>query len=75
MPEEWTVVTRDVAEDWGEKIITGMAFSNSGPESSVWDHMVFHREPEDPLAPQAVEPQDKLPLAWGKLKQVSSGLR
>ena len=68
MPKEWTLVTRDVATDWGEIVITGMAFSNSGPTSSVWDHLVFHQTKDDPLAPQAVDPQEKLPVTWGKLK-------
>lgn len=70
-PQEWQVHTRDLFEDWGEMVITGLAFSCSGPDFGIWDHLVFHSTEEDPLAPQAVEPGDKLPLTWGRLKQTS----
>jgi hypothetical protein len=68
-PKDWQIHTRDLFEDWGEMVVTGLAFSCSSLDYAIWDHVVFHRTEEDPLAPQAVEPGDKLPLTWGKLKR------
>jgi hypothetical protein len=75
LPADWEIYTRDLATDWGEMRIDGIAFTAWSLDYGIWDHVVFHRTEEDPLAFQAVEPQDKLPLTWGKLKQASSGLR
>ena len=55
-------------------VITGIAFTAWSLDHGIWDHLVFHRTEEDPLAPQAVEPGDKLPLTWGQLKNVSDGV-
>ena len=68
-PKDWQIHTRDLFEDWGEMTVTGLAFSCSSLDYAIWDHLAFHRTEEDPLAPKAVEPQDKLPVTWGKLKR------
>jgi hypothetical protein len=68
LPKDWEVYTRDLVEDWGEMTITGIAFTAWSLDHGIWDHLVFHQTEEDPLAPQAVEPEEKLPMTWGKLK-------
>ena len=68
LPKDWEIYTRDLVEDWGEMTITGIAFTAWSLDHGIWDHLVFHQTEEDPLAPQAVEPEEKLPMTWGKLK-------
>ena len=68
LPKDWQIHTRDLFEDWGEMTVTGLAFSCSSLDRGFWDHLVFHQTEEDPLAPKAVEPEEKLPMTWGKLK-------
>ena len=76
LPKDWKVYTRDLVEDWevedldGKKgVMTGIAFSAWSLEHGIWDHVVLHQQEEDPLAPQAVQPTEKLPLTWGRLKK------
>jgi len=74
IPEKWEVHTRDLIEDWkdlnkGGQIITGIAFTAWDGKAGLWDHVVFHQTPEDPLAPQAVDVKAKLAVKWGEIKQ------
>ncbi len=74
IPEKWEVHTRDLIEDWkdlnkGGQIITGIAFTAWDGKAGLWDHVVFHQTPEDPLAPQAVDVKAKLAVKWGEVKQ------
>ncbi|HIA67938.1 TPA: hypothetical protein EYN98_18190 [Candidatus Poribacteria bacterium] len=69
MPEDWEVYTRDLVEDWDEGVMTGIAFTAWSLDHGIWDHVVFHQQEDDPLAPQAVQPTEKLPLTWGRLKK------
>ena len=69
LPKDWKVYTRDLVEDWEEGVMTGIAFTAWGLEHGIWDHVVLHQQEEDPLAPQAVQPTEKLPLTWGRLKK------
>ena len=74
MPEKWEVHTRDLIEDWkdlnkGGLLITGIAFTAWDGKAGLWDHVVFHQTPEDPLAPQAVDVKAKLAVKWGEIKQ------
>lgn len=68
MPKEWTLVTRDVWEDWKDMTLTGIAFSAWSLPHGIWDHVVLHQTKEDPLANLAVEPKGKLASAWAELK-------
>lgn len=69
VPREWEIHTRDLVDDWGEMVITGIAFTAWDLDYGVWDHVVFHQTEEDPLAIKAVDPRLKLSLTWGQLKQ------
>lgn len=74
VPEKWEVHTRDLIEDWkdlskGGMKITGIAFTAWDGKAGLWDHVVFHQTPEDPLAPQAVDVKAKLAVKWGEIKQ------
>ena len=74
IPEKWEVHTRDLIEDWkdlnkGGQKITGIAFTAWDGKAGLWDHVVFHQTPEDPLAPQAVDVKAKLAVKWGEIKQ------
>jgi len=68
IPKEWTLVTRDVWEDWKDMTLTGIAFTAWSLQHGIWDHVVLHQTKEDPLALLAVEPKGKLASAWAELK-------
>ena len=68
LPEEWEIHTRDLFDDWGEWMIDGIAFTAWNPDHGIWDHVVLHQSPEDPLPPLAVEPREKLTTIWAELK-------
>ena len=72
-PEKWEVHTRDLIEDWkdlakGGQLITGIAFTAWDGKAGLFDHVVFHQTPEDPLAPQAVDAKAKLTVKWAEIK-------
>ena len=68
-PKDWKVYTRDLVEDWDEGVMTGIAFTAWSLDHGIWDHVVFHQQKDDPLAPQAVQPAEKLSLTWGRLRK------
>ena len=47
VPSEWTVVTRDMAEDFGEFNMTGLALSPMDGQYALFDHFVLARELRD----------------------------
>lgn len=69
LPKDWKVYTRDLVEDWDEGVMTGIAFTAWSLDHGIWDHVVFHQQKDDPLAPQAVQPAEKLSLTWGRLRK------
>jgi hypothetical protein len=68
-PDEWQVHTRDMFEDWGEMVLTGMAFTPGSGDYGLFDHIVLHQAPEDPLLPQAVDARGKSAAVWGDIKR------
>ena len=46
-PAEWTLVTRDLFADFGERTITGIALTVFGGEAAYFDHIYFGRTVED----------------------------
>jgi hypothetical protein len=66
VPEDWTVVERDLFADFGEFTITGMALTpfDDGGSGDYYDSI---RISSSPIT--AVEPDDtKLAVTWGSLK-------
>ena len=68
IPEEWEIHTRDLFEDWGEYMLTGIAFTAWDGQHAIFDHVVFHQEEDDPLADLSVDPREKAAAAWAELK-------
>jgi hypothetical protein len=68
VPAEWEVHTVDLFEDWGEFPLTGIAYSSTSADYGLYDHMAFHKSPEDPFEPLSVDPNSKLPAVWSELK-------
>jgi|SaaInl4_135m_RNA_FD_contig_121_84366_length_1402_multi_13_in_0_out_0_1 hypothetical protein len=69
-PVDWQVHTRDLVEDWGELVLNGMAFSPGSGDFGLFDHIVLHQSPEDPMEPQAVDAKGKAAAVWADIKQV-----
>ena len=68
-PIDWQVHTRDMFEDWGEMVLTGMAFSPGSGDFGLFDHLSLHQSEVDPIAPQAVDAQGKAVAVWAAIKQ------
>jgi hypothetical protein len=65
IPAEWTVVERDLFEDFGEFTMTGMALTpfDDGGNGDYYDAITISSLPVT-----AVQPAEKLATAWGKIK-------
>ena len=68
MPEDWQIHTRDLFDDWGEFVLTGVAFSPSSLDFAIYDHVVLHQVEEDPLF-LAVDAKGKAAAVWADIKQ------
>ncbi len=68
-PYDWQVHTRDMVEDWGEMVLNGMAFSPGSGDFGLFDHVVLHQSPEDPIAPFAVDAKGKSAAVWAEIKR------
>ncbi len=47
LPAEFTVVTRDLFDDFGEFTLTGLALSPVDGEAGLWDHIYLGTQPDD----------------------------
>lgn len=47
VPEEWTVVTRDLFKDFGAFGLTGILLSSTGTGTAYFDHILLGRSTED----------------------------
>ncbi len=68
LDEDWALYTRDLFDDWGEFILTGIAFSPSSLDFAIYDHIVLHQKEEDPLF-LAVDAKGKAAAAWADIKR------
>jgi len=68
-PSGWQVFTQDMVEDWGEMVLNGMAFTPGSGDFGLFDHVVLHQSPEDPLASKAVDAKGKSAAVWASIKQ------
>jgi len=75
-PQTWTVVTRDVFADFGERTIQGMALTVFGQQPGYFDHIYFGRNIEELDAidatglsdgPAPVLKAEDLEGLWGQL--------
>lgn len=67
-PEDWQLHTRDLFDDWGEFLLTGMAFSPGSLDFAIYDHIVLHQAEEDPLFLD-VDAKGKAAAVWAEIKQ------
>jgi hypothetical protein len=74
-PQKWTVVTRDLFADFGERTITGIALTVFGQQPGYFDHIYLARTIEEldaidataySEAPPQLKPED-LERLWGDL--------
>jgi len=68
LAEDWQLHTRDLFDDWGEFILTGVAFSPSSLDFAIYDHIVLHQDEEDPLF-LGVDAKSKTAAVWADIKQ------
>ena len=63
LPDEWTVVTRDLFADFGEFTLTGLAFSPLDGEYALFDHVYLGRATADfdTVKPDAAKPDTVKP--------------
>jgi len=65
IPEEWTLYTRNLVEDFGGGWnLTGVALTPWNGDAGYYDCLVLHSEPDE----TAVEPQGKIAVTWAKIK-------
>jgi hypothetical protein len=46
-PRDWVVVTRDLAADWGEVMLTGLGFESDGAAAALFDGVLLARTLDD----------------------------
>lgn len=67
-PSEWRVYTRDLVEDFGEFVMTGMALTPFGTDHALYD-FIYLAADEDEFPSQAdVSPKEKIALTWAQIK-------
>jgi len=73
IPTEWTVIQRDLFDDFGTFTMTGMAltpFSDGGKGDYYDSIMLAAKETEFPKLGIAVSPRDKLAALWAEIKTI-----
>jgi hypothetical protein len=75
-PAEWTVVTRDLYEDWGNIVVTGLAFMSVDGLPAAFDYVGFGKggfeeTPDIPLPPtMEFDPSNSITVDEGETQRV-----
>ena len=75
-PADWTVVTRDLYEDWGNIFVTGLAFASVDGLPAVFDYVGFGKggfgeTPDIPLPPtMEFDPSNSITVDEGATERV-----
>lgn len=67
-PDEWRVYTRDLVEDFGEFVMTGMALTPFGTDRALYDFIILTTTKDEVPKSAAVSSLDKLASRWGEIK-------
>lgn len=67
-PEEWRVYTRDLFEDFGAFLLTGMALTPFGEDHALYDYLMLAADMDEFPNLAAVSPAGKLTSTWAKAK-------
>jgi hypothetical protein len=71
-PEDWTVLRRDLFEDFGEWTLTGMALTpfDDGGSGDYYDAIMIAADEDELGNLSPVEPVGKITTTWGRLKKI-----
>ena len=67
-PEEWRVYTRDLVEDFGEFVMTGMALTPFGKDHALYDYILLAATEDEFPDSAAVSALDKPTAKWAEIK-------
>ena len=73
IPKDWTVIERDLFEDFGSFTMTGLALTpfSDGGNGDYYDAIMLAAKESELPSLRAVSPNDKLVTLWAKIKNYS----
>lgn len=67
-PKEWRVYTRDLFEDFGEFVMTGMALTPFGTDHALYDYLMLAANVNEFPKIAAVSPAEGIIKTWAEIK-------